>query len=134
MTNGELLQIAKIDLVFDNSEMIALLLKRGQAIKRNDKAQIFQLEHLINLKKQEMANVPVIGAFVTFQTWQDVKLAIYSSGLNFKIFDRSVSLHQANEPSNYIWENLGNSIFKRGIGLMLAIMIMTLFIFVAYRI
>ena len=81
-----------------------------------------------------MANVPVIGAFVTFQTWQDVKLAIYSSNLNFKIFEEAISLNQANEPSNYIWENLGNSLLKRGLGLMIALVIMSIFVFVAYRI
>ena len=42
------LKIARMDLVFDNAEMIDLLLQRGQAIKYKDKEKIQRLEVEIN--------------------------------------------------------------------------------------
>lgn len=57
----------KVDLVYDNQNMLDLLLQRGQAIKSKDKAKIFQLEHLISLQKHHQYNATVSGAFITYE-------------------------------------------------------------------
>jgi len=43
-------------------------------------------------------------------------------------------MKKAKDPSNYIWENLGFSLLRRGVGLLLCMGFLTLAIFVAYRI
>ena len=41
------IKIARMDMVFDNYEMITMLSNRGTAIKESNNAKIFQIEHLI---------------------------------------------------------------------------------------
>ena len=69
------LKIARMDLVFDNSRMINLLLDRGQAIKHKNSAKIYQLEHLINLEKAESYHSRIVGVFITYETERDIRYA-----------------------------------------------------------
>jgi hypothetical protein len=64
-----------MDLVFDNSKMINLLLDRGQAIKHKNSAKIYQLEHLINLQKESSYNARIVGVFITYESERDVRYA-----------------------------------------------------------
>jgi len=69
------LKIARMDLVFDNSKMINLLLDRGQAIKHKNSAKIYQLEHLINLEKAESYHAKIVGVFIIYESERDVRYA-----------------------------------------------------------
>ena len=126
------LKIARMDLVFDNSKMINLLLDRGQAIKHKNSAKIYQLEHLINLEKAESYHAKIVGVFITYESERDVR---YAKRHNLaEIFRQRTVITQAKEPTNYSWENLGFSILRRTVGLIIAISLMSLSIFVAYNI
>ena len=121
-----------MDLVFDNSRMINLLLDRGQAIKHKNSAKIYQLEHLINLEKAESYHSRIVGVFITYETERDIRYAQRHKVA--EIFKERTSISQAKEPTNYSWENLGFSLLRRTFGLVAALSLMSLSIFIAYNI
>lgn len=84
------IKIARIDIVFDNKELIDTLDERGQAIKKNDKPRIVELEEKIDQQKNELYHARAVGVFVTFQTWQDVRYAKHTQRSKLQIFGEKV--------------------------------------------
>lgn len=50
-----------------------------------------------------------------------------------QVFGKTVSLENTIEPSNYNWENMGLSVFRRTLGLILSLSVMLFLIFIAYN-
>ena len=67
-----------------------------------------------------------IGAFLTLNTWQEVRHANFMSS-------QTDSMKPASAPSNYIWENLKYGFTRRAIALTIALLVMSLILFFAYR-
>ena len=65
--------IARIDLVFDNKKMINLLEARGNAIKNENLPAIDEVERQIEAQKQYQYHADVVGAFVTYEKNSDIK-------------------------------------------------------------
>ena len=85
------------------------------------------------MQKVEQYNAKVIGAFITYENWQDMIVAQEANQkLKLQLFGKKLKMQTANEPSNYIWENLGLSLTRRSICFVLAITLMSIVIFSAY--
>lgn len=88
--------------------MIKLLGERGEAIKNSNQGKVFQIEHLIKLEREYQYHARVCGAFVTFESDKDLKTAkAICEQTKLQIFGKPVTMKRSEEPSNYIWENLG---------------------------
>lgn len=61
--------------MFDNKDMIELLMERGSAIKWNDEDKIFDTQERIRNKMFEQYHTRISGIFLTFRNDKDVKLA-----------------------------------------------------------
>lgn len=123
-----------MDLVFDNSRMIDLLKQRGSAIKYNDQGKVFQIEHLINLEKAAQYNTDVCGVFITFENDSDVKMSQdICRNTKLQIFGKQINIKRAQEPSNYIWENLANTKNQLRFRLYIVMSLLGLILFFAYK-
>lgn len=67
------LNIARIDLVFDNKKMIELLEGRGNALKLQDYDQLIKYEDQIEALKHFQYFADVVGAFITYERNQDLQ-------------------------------------------------------------
>jgi hypothetical protein len=65
--------IIRIDLVFDNKKMLNLLENRGEAIKNCDYKGVREIEEQIEAFKEYHYHADVVGAFVTYETEEDLK-------------------------------------------------------------
>ena len=64
----------RVDLAFDNEEMIKLFKERGQAIRQSDLDKIAALEKKINEKRDNHYHTPIAGAFIIFEDDRYLKL------------------------------------------------------------
>ena len=62
----------RIDLAFDNEEMIKLLKERGQAIRNSDIDKIGAIEEKINEKRDNHYHTTIAGAFIIFEDDRDL--------------------------------------------------------------
>jgi hypothetical protein len=132
------MEVARIDVVFDNRRMINLLKQRGEAIKNSDNGRVFYTEHLIHQEMLRQYNANICGLFVTFETDSAVKLAEdMCKNVNrskFQLFGKRVQIARAKEPSNYIWENMGYSNRRQSIAFYIVMLVLGFIIFIAYNI
>ena len=71
--------------------------------------------------------------FITFEKDEDVFDGLNAMDRKIQIFGKDIKMENTIEPSNYNWENMGFSIFRRTIGFILSLSVMLLLIFIAYN-
>lgn len=96
-------------MVFNNKELLELLFDRGEAIRVGDTIKVEEIEDRINDKefKKKQYYTPVCGVFMTFEN--DIHVRKAQNVMNetkLKKFGENVQVVRAEEPSNYIWENM----------------------------
>ena len=64
--HGHNAAIARVDLIYDNREMLNLLIGRGYAIKCKNKEEILQIESKIHEYKEMQYYTNIVGCFVTY--------------------------------------------------------------------
>jgi hypothetical protein len=104
----ETLRIARVDMIFDNHNIIEKLVARGNAIKIKDKEGITKTEDEIHQSKNSQYLSKVCGAFITFDA-QDcyVRVCDRLRDSKLQIFGEEAKVVlKSDEPSNYIWENM----------------------------
>jgi len=72
----EQIRIVRIDLAFDNEQMIKLFKERGQAIRHNDTEKIASIENKINSKRDNHYHTPIAGAFIIFEDDRNLKIVL----------------------------------------------------------
>lgn len=81
-------QVSRVDLVFDNNKMLNLLINRGFAIKCKNKEDIQRIEKEIIDFKREHYYARIVGVFITYESWQDVKCITFASHSHEKFFGK----------------------------------------------
>ena len=100
-------KIVRIDLAFDNQEMIELLKSRGLAIRNSNVDMVVNQELQINGRKGDHYHTTICGVFVTFEDDRNLKLVMQNfNQLPLCIYGKDVKVKRASEPSDYIWENM----------------------------
>lgn len=130
------LQISRVDLVFDNNNLISLLRKRGRAIMYEDKNQVQKYEDILNNKeyKDRQYFCKVVGVFVTYERKDDLMNIHKASKKKTKFLGKKTKIRQADQPYNYIWENMAYTKTRRCCGFMWSMLILTFFLLIAFTI
>lgn len=88
-------KIARYDLVYDNKEMLTLLINRGFAIKTKNKEEILKIESEILDFKEKQYYTDIVGCFITYQTWEDVKCISFASSKEVQLFGSRTKVRHA---------------------------------------
>lgn len=99
------LNIARIDLVFDNEYLIKMLRERGMAMYDKDYDKVKEIELEIESKKEELYNGRICGCFVTLENNMEFVQRVLSVR-ELVINNTPIKIKRAKEPKNYIWENM----------------------------
>jgi len=104
-------QVARVDLVFENRTLISLLEQRGEAIKNERMDRVESIENTIEGKKGQFYNAKLVGAFITYESDQDIRIAQQIFGRKQSIresFGESfdATLVRPVDPSNINWKNM----------------------------
>lgn len=99
------LNIARMDLVFDNRYLIKKLRQRGAAMQDNNIKEVQEIEKEIESKKEELYNTRICGCFVTIENNMDFVQKVLARR-QLEINDIPIKIKRAKEPKNYIWENM----------------------------
>lgn len=101
------LNIARLDLVFDNAKPIKLLRERGLALYDKDVKKVREIEAELEASKEDLYKGRVCGCFVTLENGLDrVQRVLGSKQGELKINGTVIKIKRAKEPKNYIWENM----------------------------
>jgi hypothetical protein len=99
------LNIARIDLVFDNEKTIKLLRERGLALYDRDMKKVREIEADLEARKESLYKGRVCGCFVTIENNSDFVQKVLRRR-ELTINGTVVKIKRAKEPKNYIWENM----------------------------
>jgi len=109
-----------IELAFKNSELIKLLIKRGQAIVAADFNTVKEIESVINDKKSNPDTLDKYSepstAFIVFKDdfGQNLACKYFSKKVkNRPLFlGEKIEMKEADEPTNILWQNKEHSAAK----------------------
>ena len=144
--DNRLIKISEINFIFENTPVIRMLIKRGNALDVDNEEKVIQIEDKIKdyLRNHgESVSIPR-EAYITFKTEEAYLRGVQldSTILCGKSFAKETwrghpfELQQVQEPSNIYWENRHTSffskIFKQIISTIILILILAIFIGILY--
>mmetsp|Transcript_13108 Transcript_13108/g.20352 ORF Transcript_13108/g.20352 Transcript_13108/m.20352 type:complete len:144 (+) Transcript_13108:1265-1696(+) len=102
--------IVRIDPVYNNAKLIALLEQRGSAISTQNLKKVAELEASINAFKQDQYQTDIVGAFITFEREQDIKQArAILAKDDGPLSAYGIIPKRPEEPTDYNWKALHSS-------------------------
>ena len=100
----------RIDLVFNNRDMIHYLELRGDAIKNQNTELVRMIEDNIENLKMKSYQAEIVGAYVIFENKRDLEESIYMFRNNLDIHtlfhNNGISIEKASNPANIKWKNV----------------------------
>jgi hypothetical protein len=96
------IEIIRIDLVFNNKNLIGLMEKRGVAIKNQNFNLVKFYDEKIESIKDMAYYAEIIGAYVIYENQIDVKnaLILYKTNLTVSrtLYENGITIHAAENP------------------------------------
>lgn len=88
------MQITRIDLVFDNNNLLNVLKKRGRAIMYEDKNEVQKYEDILNDKsyKNRQYFCKIVGCFVTYERKDDIITANKAAKKKLPFFGKKLKI------------------------------------------
>ena len=102
----EISKIADIEFIFDNSEIMALLQKRANALKKADFSEAEKIEQQMTKVKNENFDDIVRPRLVYVTFMHEEGCEKLEKMRNIKFMDDDMEFRQAKNPSNFYWENI----------------------------
>ena len=104
------IKIARIDLVFNNRDLIHYLELRGEAIKNQNWPLAEKIEKRIESIKDKQYYSEVIGAYIIYEKQQDLELSLHLYEKNMTVartlFENGIEIGNAENPENIKWKNI----------------------------
>ena len=104
------IKIARIDLVFNNRDLIHYLELRGEAIKNQNWPLAEKIEKRIESIKDKQYYSEVIGAYIIYEKQQDLELSLHLYQKNMTVartlFENGIEIGNAENPENIKWKNI----------------------------
>ena len=104
------IKIVRIDLVFNNRDLIHYLELRGEAIKNQNWTLAAKIENRIESIKEKQYNSELIGAYIIYEKQQDLELSLQLYQKNMTVartlFENGIEIKNAENPENIKWKNI----------------------------
>lgn len=104
------IKIVRIDLVFNNRDLIHYLELRGEAIKNQNWPLATKIEKRIESMKEKQYNSELIGAYIIYDRQQDLELSLHLYQKNMTVartlFEHGIEIRNAENPENIKWKNI----------------------------
>jgi len=126
------IQIADVNLYFNNSDVLEKLAERAKAINSNNWDQVKQFnQELTDLVKKEKDKLQTpVGAFVTLSDEQSYNAL--EARRSIRVEGEKCRINRAPEPTNIIWQNIGYDSVRRRSKYIAVGVSMFLFFLLAY--
>lgn len=100
----------RVDLVFNNRDMIHYLELRGEAIKNQNTNLVRKIEARIEKLKKKSYKAEIVGAFLIFENKRDLEESKYmyknNLDLNTLFLENGITIENAISPANIKWKNV----------------------------
>ena len=130
---GELIyEVADIQLAFDNNQMMNLLAKRANALRKRNFAKAKRIQEQMTKYKNENFEKLFIPKkfFCTFRTEYAYHKALEVNTFQFQGED--INIAQAQEPTDIIWENRHFTKTDRRFRFMIVVLVMSILALFAF--